>query len=69
MPNNHHRITVAQNSSKRALQKAAEPTGDLIGNKTDHKITKVSELYSKIVQKKLKPKILDLIVKYLKKDI
>ena len=30
-------------SSKRVIEKTAEPTGDLIGNKTSHKITKVSK--------------------------
>ena len=30
-------------SSKRVIEKTAEPTGDLIGNKTADKITKVSK--------------------------
>ena len=30
-------------SSKRAIQKTAEPTGDLIGNKIANRITKISK--------------------------
>ena len=33
-------------SSKRAMQKTAETTGALIGNKTSDKITKASNVYS-----------------------
>ena len=36
--------------SKRAIQKAAEATGDLIGNKTADKIASVSKISSKELQ-------------------
>ena len=35
-------IDALKTSSKRVIQKTAEATGDLIGNKNDNKITKVS---------------------------
>ena len=37
------RIYAAKTSSKRVVQKTAEATGDLIGNKIDHKITSVGK--------------------------
>ena len=34
-------IILSKNSSKRVIQKTAETSGDLIGNKTDDKISKI----------------------------
>ena len=55
-------------TSKRAIQKLPEATGDLIGNKIADRITKVSKTFTNkwIIQKKLE---MSLIKKYLKKDI
>ena len=36
-------VDVAKTASKRVVQKTAEATGDLIGNKTDDKITSVGK--------------------------
>ena len=65
--------TVAlKTTSKIVIQKTAEATGDLNGNKMADKITKVSRTSSqnssKVVRNKTK-KIWNLIKKYLKKDI
>ena len=49
-------------ASKRAIQKKAEATGDLISNKTADKITSASKKPTKNLQMKL-------IIKYQKKDI
>ena len=43
-------------ASKRAIQKTAEATGDLIGNKSTDKITRVSKTSPKIIQKQMKKK-------------
>ena len=43
-------IDAVKTASKRAVQKTAEATGDLIGNKVDDKITSVGK--SKSTQKK-----------------
>ena len=53
-------------TSKRAIQKTAEATGDLIGNKIADKILKVSKIRNKTIQKQLQ---ISMIKKYLKKDI
>ena len=53
-------------SSKRVIQKAAEATGDLIGNKTAIKITRLYQVYNKLIQKQLQT---SMIMKYLKNDI
>ena len=37
-------------NSKRVIQKAAEATGDLIGNNIANRITKVSKSYNNIIQ-------------------
>ena len=44
--------------------KTAEGTSNLIGNKTADKITKVSKIHNKIIQKQLQ---INMIKKYLKK--
>ena len=41
------------------IQKAAEATGDLIGNKTADKITRVSKTSPKKIQKEIKKKHLE----------
>ena len=41
-------------ASKRTIQKPAEATGDLIGNKITDKIAKVSKSYHRIIQKEMK---------------
>ena len=53
------------------LQKAAEATGDFIGVQQLIKLQKFKEIHNRIAQRQLqmKQKILDLIEKYLKKDI
>ena len=53
-------------NSKGVIQKAAEATGDLIGNNIANRITKVSKNYNNIIQWQLQMKM---IKKYLKKDI
>ena len=53
-------------NSKRVIQKAAEATGDLIGNNITNRITKVSQNYNNIIQWQLQ---MNMIKKYLKKDI
>ena len=45
-------IDAVKTASKRVVQKTAEATGDLIGNKVDDKITSVGK--SKSTQKKMK---------------
>ena len=45
-------IDAVKTASKRAVQKTAEATGDLIGSKIDYKITSVGKSKSK--QKKMK---------------
>ena len=37
-------IDAAETASKRVVQKTAEPTGDLIGNKIADKITSIGQL-------------------------
>ena len=54
------------NTSKRAIQKTAEATGDLIGNEIAFRITKVSKIHNKLIQKQLQ---MIMIKKYLKKVI
>ena len=53
-------------ASKRAIQKIAEATDDLIGNKIAGKITTKNFFFEKVFQKNLQWK---LIMKYLKNDI
>ena len=60
----HNLLQILKTASKRAIQKTAEATGDLIGNKIVDKITKVSNLHHRIMKK-----ILGFIEQYLKKDI
>ena len=63
-----------KSASKIAIQKIADATGDLIGNKTfdvvakffDGKITKIFKTCNKIIQKQLQ---MSMKKKYLKKDI
>ena len=40
---NQYETYAFKTASKRAIQKTAETTGDLIGNKTSNRITKVSK--------------------------
>ena len=64
----HAKIAAAdalKTSSKRVIQQTAAVTGDLIGNKIADRITKVSKIYNKIIQKQLQ---MSMIKKYLKKD-
>ena len=49
-------IDALKTASKRAIQKTAEATGDLIGNKSADKITRVSKTSPKIIQKQMKKK-------------
>ena len=49
-------------ASKRAIQKTAEATGHLIGNKSTDRNYKVLKLNQKIIQKQMKKK-------YLEKDL
>ena len=53
-------------SSKRFIQKTAEGTSDLVGNKIANKITKFQKIHDKIFQKQLK---MSMIKKTLNKDI
>ena len=61
-------------SSKTSIQKPGGATGDLIGNKIadavamsyDKRITKISKIHKKIIQRQLQMRI---IKKYVKKDI
>ena len=53
-------------SSKRVIQKTAEATDDLIGNKTSNRITKVSKCSPQNIQEQLQMKMMK---KSLKKDI
>ena len=53
-------------SSKRALQKTAKATSDLIGNKIANKITGVSKVHNRIFQRQLQ---MSMIKKYLKNDV
>ena len=45
------RIDAAKIASKRVVQKTAEATGDLIGNKTADKITSIGKTKEKIKKK------------------
>ena len=59
------RTDAIKTASKRAIQKTAEATGDLIGNDIANKITKASkELHLKITQRQM-----EMNWKYQKKDI
>ena len=49
---------------KKVIQKTAETTGDLIGNKIAKRITKISKSSPQKIQKQI-----NMIKKYLKKDI
>ena len=51
---------------KRAAHKISEAIGDLIGNKIANRITKVSKIHNKVIQKQLKISVIE---KYLKEDI
>ena len=53
-------------ASKRAIQKTAETTGDLVCNKIANKITSVPENSQQIIQKQLQMRV---IKKYQKKDM
>ena len=46
-------------ASKRAIQKTAEATGDLIGNKITDKITRASKIHHISIQKQMKKKHLE----------
>ena len=59
-------IDAIKTSSKRVIQKTSEFTGDLIGNKTAIRFTRVQKLYNKIIQRQLPMRM---IKKYLKKYI
>ena len=60
-----------ENSRKRIIQKTAEATGDLIGNKTADKITKTSigSPQNNQIQLKMKQEMQDSIEKYQNKDV
>ena len=45
--------------SKRVLQKTAQATGDLIGNKVADEITGASKTFPKVIQKPMKKKQLE----------
>ena len=51
---------------KKVIQRTAEATGDLHGNIIANKITKVSKIHHRIIQKQLQ---MNMIPKYIKKDI
>ena len=53
-------------SSKRIIQRTAEATGDLNGNKIANRITKVSKNLNKIIQRQLQ---MSMIKKYLNKNV
>ena len=53
-------------TSKRAIEKTAEATGHLVGNKTADRIMKVSKLHHKIIQNLLQ---MNMIKKHLQKDM
>ena len=53
-------------ASKRTIQKAAEATDNLIGNKIANKLQKLQKFYNKIIQKQLQ---MSKINKHLKEDI
>ena len=59
-------IILQQMYLKRAAHKISEAIGDLIGNKIANRITKVSKIHNKVIQKQLK---ISVIKKYLKEDI
>ena len=50
---------------RRATHKISIAIGDLIGNKIANRITKVSKIHNKVIQKQLK---MSVIKKYLKED-
>ena len=58
----HHAKTICYNAlkttSKRVIQKTAEATGDLIGNKTVDKLQWSRSLHHRIIQKQMKKKYL-----------
>ena len=51
---------------KKAIQKTAEATGDLIGSKIVNRIIKVPKMHNKIIQRQLQ---MSMIKKHLNKDI
>ena len=53
-------------TSKKVIQKTAEATGDLIGDKTAEKLPNSEEVHQIIIQKQLQ---MNMIKKYLKKGI
>ena len=53
-------------SSKRVIQKTAEATGILIGNKIANKTMEVSKIYNRIIHRQLQ---MSMIKKYLKKNM
>ena len=59
---NQSPVDALKTASKRVIQKTAEAIGDVIGNKIAGKITRVSKLHHRIIQKQMK-------MKYLEKDI
>ena len=59
-------IDALKTSSRRVIQKTAEATGDLIDNKIPDKITKVSKINNKIIQRQSPMRM---IKKYLKNHI
>ena len=44
-------VDAFKTASKRAIERIAEATGDLIDNKIANRITQVSKAYKKIIQK------------------
>ena len=55
-----------KSTSIKVIQKTAEATGDLIGNKAADKLQKSQKLRNRLIQKQLQ---MNMIKKYLKKDI
>ena len=53
-------------ASKKAIQKTAEASSVLIGNKIADRITKSQKLCNRIIQKQLQ---MSMIIKYLKKNV
>ena len=47
-------IDIFKTASKREIQKSAEATGDLFGNKMAHKITKISKTSKQNISKSVK---------------
>ena len=65
-PSKQSATDALKTSSKKFIQKTAEGTSDLVGNKIANKITKFQKIHDKIFQKQLK---MSMIKKTLSKDI